>query len=137
MVGERLQAAVRAGDLVARLGGDEFVVVQTSGTSNEKAMAARLLGCLERSFSIRGDAVRIGCSLGLAVAPRNGATLDQLVAAADGALYEAKAAGRNLWRAARTRGRARRVEAPAAAACSGRRETMAATISIPGRDSTQ
>ena len=116
MVGERLQAAVRAGDLVARLGGDEFVVLQTSGSNNEKAMAARLLACLERSFPIRGDAVRIGASLGLAVAPRHGEDLDRLVAAADAALYEAKAAGRNLWRAARAPGRTRRIETPIEAA---------------------
>lgn len=100
MVGERLSATVRSGDLVARLGGDEFAIVQTGGLQNPTAVAARLVGCLRESFSIQGRDICIGASLGFAVSPTDGADLDQLIAAADRALYEAKAAGRGTWRAA-------------------------------------
>ena len=113
MVGERLLAAVRDGDLVARLGGDEFVVVQTGGLRKTAAVAERLVACLADVFSIQGRTISIGASLGFAVAPRDGTDLDQLIAAADEALYKAKAAGRGTWRAAVRPGRI----AAAPAAC--------------------
>jgi diguanylate cyclase (GGDEF)-like protein/PAS domain S-box-containing protein len=100
LVGERLRAVARRGDLVARLGGDEFAILQTSGLRAVDKIARRFLSVFEAPFRIANAEVQIGASLGFAIAPQDGASLDELLAAADVALYAAKAAGRNTWRAA-------------------------------------
>jgi diguanylate cyclase (GGDEF)-like protein/PAS domain S-box-containing protein len=100
LVAERLQSVARRGDLVARLGGDEFVVLQTSGLSAVGKIAQRLLSVFDAPFRVGDADVQIGASLGFAIAPEDGATIDELLAAADAALYVAKAEGRSTWRAA-------------------------------------
>ena len=94
-VGKRLGALVRKTDLVARLGGDEFALLLTdeSDPGNVANLAARLIEQICLPFSIDGEELSIGLSLGIAIAPVNGTQADQIVRNADLALYRAKAEG--------------------------------------------
>ena len=92
LVGQRLQADLRAGDLAARLGGDEFAVL-LPGTETEAAMAiAQRMGeALAREYDLgpHGPAT-VGASVGVACAPAHGNEPDALLSHADKALYAAK-----------------------------------------------
>jgi diguanylate cyclase (GGDEF)-like protein len=80
-VAERLLACARDGDTVARLGGDEFAVVQVGIDKSEaaSALARRLLAALAKPFVVDGQAVELGASIGVALAPEDGASHDQLL----------------------------------------------------------
>ncbi|MGI4795325.1 MAG: putative bifunctional diguanylate cyclase/phosphodiesterase, partial [Janthinobacterium lividum] len=93
MVAQRLNSAVRDGDLVSRLGGDEFAVT-TSAPGASEAMGQRLADLLSRPYLVEGHVAIIGASIGIAVGPRDGADAASLVRAADLALYQAKEDGR-------------------------------------------
>lgn len=99
-IAERLRSAVRAQDTVARLGGDEFVVIQTTA-SDVPASAIRLANRLIRTASdpidFNGLPMSVGLSVGVAIAPAAGIDADDLLRAADQALYKAKEAGRNQY----------------------------------------
>jgi diguanylate cyclase (GGDEF)-like protein len=96
----RLQAAVRKSDCVARLGGDEFAVLvaQNPAATDIELICHRIIESFERPVPINGALVKSSASIGVAVFPDHGATLDSLYKSADLALYEAKRAGGNLWR---------------------------------------
>lgn len=89
----RIKEAVRGSDIAARLGGDEFVVL-LSDTDPSQALhtADRIVEALGRPYPMAAHPVT--GSAGVALYPRDGATLDTLLAAADRALYAAKSAGR-------------------------------------------
>jgi diguanylate cyclase (GGDEF)-like protein len=103
-VGARLAGLLREGDLAARLGGDEFVVLQVGCVSAEDAefLARRILRALTMPFDIAGHDIRVGVSLGVAVAPRDGSDSATLLRAADAALYRAKKRGRGTFTMALT-----------------------------------
>ncbi len=98
-VAKRLTTILRVGDTVARLGGDEFGIIQTH--MNEAGASAvlgqRILDSLTEPFEIGGVAVTIGCSIGIAHAPQDGADRGTLMRLADTALYQAKNEGRNRY----------------------------------------
>ena len=91
----RLEGRVRRTDLVGRMGGDEFTILLTDVARKgaPERVAKACVKALSRPFRIDGLDVRISASIGLAVFPDHGATVDELVAAADGAMYVAKRAG--------------------------------------------
>lgn len=95
--GRRLRAGVRADDFVARLGGDEFAVVIGGPIRAAEAfdLAQGLVAALGRQVVGRGRAIRVGASIGVAIAPDHGREADAILRAADHALLEAKRAGRN------------------------------------------
>jgi diguanylate cyclase (GGDEF)-like protein len=97
---QRMRASVRSVDTVARLGGDEFAIILPFLESEEAArqLAARLVAGLAEPFVINGAPARIGVSIGIAIHPADSASVDELLLHADGALYEAKRAGRNTFR---------------------------------------
>ncbi|WEZ84112.1 diguanylate cyclase [Rhizobium sp. 32-5/1] len=97
-VAQRLSAVLRTGDLVARLGGDEFAILQHASVQAAEHVAQRCIQALCQPFSIGDRQIDISASIGIAVAPGNGIDPDGLMSAADTALYEAKAAGKNTWR---------------------------------------
>jgi len=99
-VAERLRGCVRDTDIVARLGGDEFVVVQTltEQPSDAAALAARVRDAIITPCDLADHHVVIDASIGIALAPHDGTTADQLIRNADMALYSAKANGRGTYR---------------------------------------
>jgi diguanylate cyclase (GGDEF)-like protein/PAS domain S-box-containing protein len=88
------------GDFVARLGGDEFaVLVDIDGeVERPRRFAEALFAMLQTPFDLDGAKEYVGCSLGIALAPANGDSVDVLMRSADLALYAAKDAGRSTYR---------------------------------------
>lgn len=89
--GERLQKALRDGDLVARLGGDEFVVIarHTTGEQAEK-LAERLNRTIKQPVELQAATVEVSTSIGIARFPDDGDTEVALIKNADMAMYRAK-----------------------------------------------
>jgi diguanylate cyclase (GGDEF)-like protein len=96
LIAERLTGIMRIGDTVARVGGDEFVVLQVgiSGEDEVRLLGNRIVRALSAPYVIDDQDVRIGVSIGIALAPRDGVTFDRLAAGGDAALYQAKRKGR-------------------------------------------
>ena len=96
-VAERLQAGVRKSDLVARLGGDELTVLvqRLEHESQATALAEQLLATLRRPFAVTGQTLQLNASIGIALYPRDGNNEEQLLAAADAAMYRVKRTGGN------------------------------------------
>ena len=103
-VAERMEKAVRTGDMVARLGGDEFVVLQTDlGHADEAEMLARrLIRRISAPYLIGGEVLRISASIGIARAADFGLDLERLLACADYALYRSKSRGKRQFNFATT-----------------------------------
>jgi diguanylate cyclase (GGDEF)-like protein len=91
----RLRAALRAGDTAARVGGDEFVVLFDDVATKEAALvvAERLNEALRVPYEIGSDRRIATASIGVAVSPDGLTTADDVVAAADAAMYDAKRRG--------------------------------------------
>jgi diguanylate cyclase (GGDEF)-like protein/PAS domain S-box-containing protein len=98
-VAERLRVCVRETDTIARLGGDEFALIQTGPHSRSDAsdLARRIINTLSAPYEVSGDLIRIGASIGIAIAPGGGADANDLFKSADIALYSAKADGRGTY----------------------------------------
>jgi diguanylate cyclase (GGDEF)-like protein/PAS domain S-box-containing protein len=102
LIGTRLAAAVRSTDHLARIGGDEFVVLCPDLSQEDDALTlgTTLIEALEHPLELGGVRVRVGASIGVALAPRHGLNPVELVDAADRGLYAAKRAGRGCVRIA-------------------------------------
>ena len=96
-VAVRLKGAIRAVDSIARLGGDEFVIIFDGPLTQAETleMGKRLLKVMEQPMRLLGIDVHVSPSIGIAFYPRDGATIDTLLAHADAAMYYAKERGRN------------------------------------------
>jgi diguanylate cyclase (GGDEF)-like protein len=92
----RLQSVVRQGDTVARLGGDEFAVLlpEIRRIGDSVAVAKKILAAFSRPFAINGDELNISASIGIAIYPEKGETIDALLKTADEAMYYTKEHGR-------------------------------------------
>jgi diguanylate cyclase (GGDEF)-like protein len=100
VIGERLTSRVRrASDLIARLGGDEFTVIIYDAGADSAAIeqiAHDLIRIIGEPISISKDVcVKVGSSIGIAQFPANGTTREELLSAADEAMYEVKRRGKN------------------------------------------
>jgi len=100
MVANRLVKTVRQEDTVARLGGDEFVLVlwHLAEPGYAATVARKVIEALSQPFDIEGNTVSITTSAGVGIYPIHGEDADTLTKSADLALYEAKRAGKNLYR---------------------------------------
>ncbi|OPY96887.1 diguanylate cyclase [Bradyrhizobium sacchari] len=87
-------------DFVARLGGDEFAIVQRAVTSLDQVndLVARIFLAIRTPFDCMGHHLTSDASIGIALAPRHGTALDQILKNADLAMYAAKSAGRRTHR---------------------------------------
>ncbi|HUP91812.1 MAG TPA: diguanylate cyclase [Solimonas sp.] len=97
-VSEILAQAVRASDTVARIGGDEFGALlchSPEGGTVERVMT-RVIEGVRALTSVKGREVNLGISVGVAVYPDDGATVEELLANADAAMYAAKRSDKGL-----------------------------------------
>lgn len=99
-VAQRIRACIRGEDMVARIGGDEFVVVMSNLSSPEvvEQLAENILAALRQDFQVEDSPLRVTSSIGIAVYPNSGESVDTLMKNADAAMYEAKQSGRNTYR---------------------------------------
>ena len=99
-VAQRLAGTLRRTDTIARMGGDEFTIImpQVEEPPMVNNLAERILAGLTEPFSIGGYEGSISASLGIAVYPEDGTSIDTLLKRADSAMYEAKQSGRNTFR---------------------------------------
>ena len=88
----RLLACVRSTDTVARMGGDEFIVIITEVKTLESVenVATKIIKALREPFELKGKYYNIGCSVGIALFPSHGIDSENLIKAADVAMYQAK-----------------------------------------------
>jgi diguanylate cyclase (GGDEF)-like protein len=100
MVASRLKDCARGSDTIARFGGDEFAIVQIGGEQPQAAtiLGQRVIDALGEPFTLDGQQVVIGCSIGIALAPADGDNADQLLKNGDMALYRVKSDGRGACR---------------------------------------
>jgi diguanylate cyclase (GGDEF)-like protein/PAS domain S-box-containing protein len=101
-VADRLQGCLRAGDTAARLGGDEFAVLVEALTDPKEVagLAERIISSLGAPFSLEGQEIFVHASIGYAVSDQETRT-EELLRAADVAMYAAKAAGKGGYQAYR------------------------------------
>jgi diguanylate cyclase (GGDEF)-like protein/PAS domain S-box-containing protein len=95
----RITQEIRESDSACRLGGDEFTVILANLTQTDKigVIAEKIIASLGKTFEINGHQISIGGSIGIAIAPQDGADFDILTTHADMAMYEAKKAGRGMY----------------------------------------
>lgn len=91
----RLKETVREGDTVARVGGDEFVILlpDAANAGAGEAVARKILKSNHQPLVIEDEELHVTCSLGIAIHPDDGLTADDLLHAADSAMYRVKQAG--------------------------------------------
>ncbi|MBC8337817.1 MAG: sensor domain-containing diguanylate cyclase [Rhodospirillales bacterium] len=87
----RLRDCIRKPDTVARLGGDEFIVIiEHQNTENATIVGERIVKSLSRPIETPDGTANIGASIGIAFFPRDGKQEDELLKAADKAMYKIK-----------------------------------------------
>ncbi|HEV2007080.1 MAG TPA: EAL domain-containing protein, partial [Burkholderiales bacterium] len=99
-VAGEVASQVRRNEIFSRLGGDEFAILVPDISDNMlRVLAERIVRSISMlKFEFEGQSLRLTTSLGIAIYPDHAATVDELVAHADAAMYQAKEAGKNAWR---------------------------------------
>ena len=93
-IGPRIQTCLGQSDLLVRIGGDELaVILLDSGAERAARVAERLSATLHDPFVLDMVSVRIGASIGIALAPGHAVDADELMRCADRAMYRSKRAG--------------------------------------------
>jgi diguanylate cyclase (GGDEF)-like protein len=94
-VAERLRGLTKDGEICGRLGGDEFGVVLADGrdTARIESLSRAIIESLSRPYEVDEHTLYIGASVGYALGPRDGQTVETLVRSADLALYRSKDEG--------------------------------------------
>jgi diguanylate cyclase (GGDEF)-like protein len=96
---QMMEKSLRETEIVCRYGGEEFLIILPQTRPQEaKVVAERMRQAIEKSVftpTLGEEPVRITISCGIAAYPEQGENLEQLIAAADAALYAAKSQGRN------------------------------------------
>jgi diguanylate cyclase (GGDEF)-like protein/PAS domain S-box-containing protein len=99
-IGHRLKKCTRESDTVARLAGDEFTILLPEITRSEDAavVAENIINSLVKEYDLEGNKIKITCSVGIAIFPNDGLSVDELIHAADQAMYNVKKEGRNQYK---------------------------------------
>lgn len=97
IISKRLKKTVREKDVVARLSGDEFVIMlkDFSSEANIKKIAKNLLQVISKPLVLEDREITITSSMGIALFPQNGNSVEILIRNADAAMYKAKKSGAN------------------------------------------
>ncbi|WP_414164652.1 putative bifunctional diguanylate cyclase/phosphodiesterase [Superficieibacter sp. BNK-5] len=97
-VGLRLKGHFNEAVIIARLGGDEFVVLLNDNDLRlVRSTAVQLIATLSEPYEFAGQHIEIGVSVGIALTPQHATRPEELLSAADLALYRAKAAGKGRY----------------------------------------
>lgn len=98
-IGRRLRSCTRPGDTAARIGGDEFTVLveDATGRANPVRLAERLLGALREPITLDGQTLFVSVSIGVAVSSPDVHGAEDLLHAADTAMYRAKREGKGRY----------------------------------------
>jgi diguanylate cyclase (GGDEF)-like protein len=96
----RMRSALKPTDNITRHGGDEFIIIieQISSESDASHVAQRMAEVFKNPFELSHGRNAVGASIGISLYPRDGASLEDLLAKSDLALYHAKAAGKGHYR---------------------------------------
>lgn len=98
-VAQRIRLCLREVDMLSRLGADEFVaLLQESDAFGAEIAARRIIAALSQPFEVQGMDFSLGCSIGIALYPDDGRTIDQLIQCADTAMHGVKERGRGSLR---------------------------------------
>jgi diguanylate cyclase (GGDEF)-like protein/PAS domain S-box-containing protein len=99
-VAERLKSCVREEDSVARVGDDEFtlLIMRPANVGDVTAVARKILETIAQPMTVDGNEFNISTSIGIAFYPQDGGDAESLLKNGDGALYQAKQAGRNSYK---------------------------------------
>ncbi len=91
----RLRSTLRREEFIGRLGGDEFAIIMShaAGRTQIESIAQRFASVLTNPFTLDGHRFALSASIGVAIYPDDATTRDELLAAADAAMYQAKAEG--------------------------------------------
>jgi diguanylate cyclase (GGDEF)-like protein/PAS domain S-box-containing protein len=97
VVSQRLLSCIRKGDTLSRFGGDEFTLLlhDTQGQPSVVQVAEKILESIKEPFQLGEHDIHIGASIGVAIYPEGGNTLDALIKNADIAMYRVKNTGRD------------------------------------------
>lgn len=98
-IAARMKTCLRTDDTIGRLGGDEFLVVldPVDSAQNVVLVAQKLIGIICQPLVIEHNTVEVTCSIGISMFPDDGASSEDLIRAADTAMYVAKERGRNCY----------------------------------------
>lgn len=99
-VGHESSTLIRQAEFLSRLGGDEFAILMPDCTQKEaEQLAERVIRAVYQiPFHFEGRNLRLTTSVGIAMYPQHASEQDELIAHADAAMYQAKEAGKNVWR---------------------------------------
>ncbi|MCK0106008.1 bifunctional diguanylate cyclase/phosphodiesterase [Marinobacter sp. S0848L] len=99
-VTQRMEKCLRHGDTLSRFGGDEFTILLPviHGTDDARSVAKKLIAALQNPFQLGNHEVFVGASIGIALFPDAGQTMEQLLQCADAAMYYVKARGKDGYR---------------------------------------
>lgn len=99
-VAERFLSIVRTTDTVARMGGDEFVIIlnEIDDQAGAVFVARKILAAVAPEMHLSLEATcQVGASIGISIYPQHGTTRDDLLMAADMAMYRSKKKGKNRY----------------------------------------
>ncbi|RNC70733.1 MAG: EAL domain-containing protein [Desulfuromonadales bacterium] len=96
-VASRIRNCIRGGDTVSRLGGDEYIIVlpNVRGMHDVVTVAKKMISVFAAPFLLMGNEIYVTASIGIALFPTDGETVDALLKNADAAMYHAKEQGKN------------------------------------------
>ncbi len=100
MAAQRFLACVRAVDTVARFGGDEFAIIlgNLDGPQQARGVAEKIVQAFVQGMVLPdGNECSVGASVGISIYPEHGTAMDNLITAADQAMYQSKRSGKSTY----------------------------------------